>query len=68
MELYSYSKHKGFCLFVECVVDEDEPGTYYEGAAQKNGTTLFHNRRMLTDDNAEADLIRQIDDNETEEW
>ena len=63
-ELYSHSKYKDFHLFVEWFECTDGTGNYYEGFAQLNGTTLYHNRRMLNGDNSEADLMKQIDDDQ----
>ena len=61
IELYSYTKHEGFHLFVSVYESDDGDGFLYEGLAQHNGTTLFHNGRMLTGKSAEQDLINQID-------
>ena len=61
IELYSYTKHNGFHLFVSVYESDDGDGFLYEGVAQHNGTTLFHNGRKLSGESSEIDLIKQID-------
>ncbi len=60
MELYSYEKYKGYCLFVE-VIDVDEDYYIYEGVAQLNGTTVFSSKSVISGDKAEQHLMSQID-------
>lgn len=57
-ELHSYSKYRGFHLFVE--TPEDPKNGYYLGYAQHNGTTI-HSCRSITGDGAEFRLMRNID-------
>lgn len=59
MELHSYSKHKGYHLFVEAI--EVDEGFLYEGVAQLNGTTFFTSKSLICGDKAEEKLIEQID-------
>ena len=67
-ELYSYSKYKGFHLYVEFYEDEQEECLYYEGVAQFNGTTFFCNQRMLTGDSSDLDLMKKIDNDQEGEY
>ena len=57
-ELYSYSRYKGFCLFVEYW--EDDSGDRYEGVSQLNGTTV-HSAEGITGDGVERKLMVLID-------
>ena len=59
MELYSYSKYRGYRLFVECVpLGDDE--TLYEGVAQHNGTTIFISNSLIGGDLAVLGRLRWI--------
>ena len=62
-ELYSYSKYKGYHLYVECTNYEDHEARY-DGVAQLNGTTLFESLSYYSGDAAEGKLMEMID----EEW
>ena len=63
MELYSYSKYRGYHLYVECVeLDDEKDVTLYEGVAQQNGTTIFTSKSLISGDKAEESLKKQIDE------
>jgi hypothetical protein len=59
-ELYSYSKYKGYHLYVES--NYEDKGVRYDGVAQLNGTTLFESLSYYTGDAAEGKLMEMIDD------
>ena len=61
MELYSHNKYKGYHLFVECLVSDDEEYPWYEGVAQMNGNTYFESKSHISGDNAEQVLMDKID-------
>lgn len=59
-ELYSYSKYKGYHLYVECINYEDHEARY-DGVAQFNGTTIFTSLSYHSGDVAEQLLMSQVD-------
>ena len=61
MELYSYSKYRGYHLYVECIpLGDDE--VLYEGVAQHNDTTIFNSNSLIGGDLAEQSLKDKIDE------
>lgn len=60
MELYSHDKYKGYRLFVECIPLDDDV-IIYEGVAQRNGTTIYTSKSLISGHSAECELKAQID-------
>jgi hypothetical protein len=61
MELYSHDKYKGYHLFVECLVSDEEEYPWWEGVAQMNGNTYFESKSQSSGSRAEEYLIAKID-------